>query len=152
MNEELKESELANSKTVESNRWIFRLILLALIIATGGGIAWFRHIQQPYREAAELRTLIESLAGRKPDNLNTRQWESAVDWTRALHGNTLVWDFRDGKAIRELRLEVEEKLREPADLDTILWIWDRYSHLCRLGSEYQKWRPIMLDEVNSLAD
>jgi len=119
-----------------------------VLLITCAGL-WFRRIQEPYRETQKLHELIQSLANRRPDQLTQRQWQTAVDWTNNLNGNSLVWEFKDGPAIRTLRQQLETKLEGEVNMDTIIWIWDRYAELCPAGARYQKWRKVMLDEIDN---
>ena len=130
--------------------WPKRFSITLLVIAVSVAVAlWHRQATEPHREAAKIRGLILSMASRRPDNLTSKQWESAVAWTNNLHCNSLVWGFNDGPAIRNLRLRLEAKLDSPVTIDTIKWIWDQYAELCPLGAKYQQWRKVMLDEIDN---
>ena len=125
-------------------RW-FRWVIAVAAIACS--LAWFRHVQEPYRETQKLHNLIQSLASRCPPDMDKTQWNVAVDWTNNLNGNTLVWGFNDGSAIRKHRQQIETRLQGEVDMGTIVWIWDRYAELCPAGLKYQEWRQVMLDEI-----
>ena len=125
--------------------WITLLVIAAPVVAA----LWYRQATEPYREAENIRVLVVSLTGRCPDNLTSKQWQSAVAWTNNLHCNSLVWGFNDGPAIRDLRLRLEAKLESPVTMDTTEWIWDQYAVLCPLGAQYQQWRKVMLEEIDS---
>ncbi|TWT78594.1 hypothetical protein [Neorhodopirellula pilleata] len=129
-------------------RWLRWVIAVAAITC---GIVWFRHVQEPYRETQKLHNLIQSLASRCPPDMEQTQWKIAVDWTNNLNGNSLVWGFKDGAAIRKHRQEIEARLQREVDMDTINWIWDRYAELCPAGSRYQQWRQVMLDEIAKIS-
>jgi hypothetical protein len=125
-----------------------RVWISALIVAASVMVAlWYRQATEPSREAAKLHALILSLAVRRPNNLTSKQWESAIAWTNNLHSNSLPFEFTDGPAIRSLRLQLEAKLESPVTIETINWIWDQYAELCPLGARYQPWRKVMLDEI-----
>lgn len=138
-----------NDSVVSTSRrrpWVISLITILVIAA---GFAWYRDITEPYREAEKMRVLILSLADRRPASLSPKQWESAVAWTNNLHCNSLVWGFTNAPAIRDLRVRMESQLDREVTMDTIIWIWDQYAKLCPLGASYQKWRKVMLDEIDS---
>ena len=101
---------------------------------------------ESFRESVKLRAVIESLAKRRPPNMEPRQWESAVAWTINLDANSLTYRA-DASSIRSLREQLELKLESNIDMETITWIWDSYAELCTSGKRYQRFRQLMLDEI-----
>ena len=141
------QSELSReSCAARARRWWIALLVAAVPIVA---VLWYRQTTEPYREAERIRVLVISLTGRRPENLTSKQWQSAVAWTNNLHCNSLVWGFNDGPAIRDFRLRLEAKLESSVTMDTIEWIWDEYAALCPLGARYQRWRKVMLDEIGN---
>lgn len=126
----------------------FGLLIVAVPVVVA---LWFRQATEPYREAEKIHVLIMTLTNRRPENVTAKQWQSAVEWTNNLHCNGLVWDFKNGPAIRALRLSFERKLESPVTMEAITWLWDQYAMLCPLGARYQQWRKVMLDEIDSAA-
>ena len=107
-----------------------RLWISLIVVAVPVAVAlWYRQVTEPDREEENIHVLIMSLTERRPGNLTTKQWQSAVAWTNNLHCNSLVWGFKDGPAIRNLRLRLETKLESPVTMDTILWVCDQYAVL-----------------------
>ena len=49
--------------------------------------------------------------------------------------------------MRQFREELASKLEGPVSMETIQWIWDSYAMLCRGGANYQRFRPVMMDEI-----
>ncbi len=136
-----------NASDHPPSRFSVRWRWTAAFVAIACAFAWFRHIQEPYRETQKLHNLIQSLGSRCPPDMKQTQWEVAVDWTNNLNGNSLVWGFKDGAAIKKHRQEIEARLQGHVNMDTIIWIWDRYAVLCPAGSRYQQWRQVMLDKI-----
>ena len=129
--------------------WCRSLWIVMLVVSVPVVVAfWYRQATEPYREAERIRVLIKSLNDRRPENLTSKQWQSAIEWTNNLHCNSLVWGFKNGPAIRDLRLRLETKLESPVTMDTITWVWDQYAVLCPLGARYQQWRKVMLEEID----
>jgi hypothetical protein len=60
--------------------------------------------------------------------------------------------FFPGQAgdMRRFQSELDEKVNGDVDMTTILWIWDRYTTLTPAGGEYQRFRRVMLDEVEQV--
>jgi hypothetical protein len=75
------------------------LFVLAVLFAAYGWL--YRRIIEPRRHSDSVERRIESLALRRPPEMSPRQWESAVAWTRNLHGNSLLMFQADGPTIRE---------------------------------------------------
>lgn len=49
--------------------------------------------------ARKLEAHIDGLYAKKPSNLTNQQWECMVDWTRNLHGNSLIAFQTDTRGI-----------------------------------------------------
>jgi hypothetical protein len=123
--------------------WPLCLLVAVIVTCTFS----YRQTTAPYREAEKIHVQILSLADRRPAEMTQSQWDSAVSWTNNLHANSLVWGFKNAAPIRSLRLQIESRLDGPVTMDTIIWIWDQYAELCPLGARYQKWRKVMLEEI-----
>ena len=125
----------------------FRLLLVAFVAAACFlGYNW---LKASGREDQRLNAVIWRLAGHCPANMTPLQWSSAVAWTNNLHCNSLAFQA-PSESIRELRLEIEQKLDsgiEPIDMGTIHWIWDSYAAICDGGERYQRFRKQIIDEI-----
>jgi|GEM_PF-3369636 len=126
-------------------RIIWALLALALIVSAGWYVDYL--ILRPHRIAREINSHILSLAGRRPADMSRQQWTSAVAWTSNLHGNSLISFQTDTRTIGEFRDRLRERLDQNVDMSTIHWIWDAYAEVCPGGARYQRFRRIMLDEI-----
>ncbi len=112
-------------------------------------ITWRDSIMGRTRYSRRLENHIEQLRARQPNNLTAAQWGCMVDWTRNLHGNSLIAFQTTTSEIAAFETKVEEHLAGNVDGTTIEWIWDAYADVCPGGQEYQRFRT-MVNE--SLAD
>jgi hypothetical protein len=129
-------------------RWLF--VLVALFAVIFGCYAWLeRRVLQPSRQTAAIEKLLESLAARRPSGMAPRQWESAVAWTLNLHGNSLIRFQAEGHEIAAFQQRLASKLAGPVDMATIDWIWDEYAQVCPGGENYQRFRPMMIEEIEA---
>ncbi|HUQ67995.1 MAG TPA: hypothetical protein VM165_00640 [Planctomycetaceae bacterium] len=138
--------------TPKAHRFRFglRSLLLAVsvcaVFLAGYGL-FLRRIVEPRRQADAVERHLESLAQRRPQEVSPQQWESAVAWTLNLHGNSLLRFQADGPTISRFEQRLSEKLSGDVDLTTILWIWDEYAALCPGGASYQRFRSMMIEEI-----
>jgi hypothetical protein len=144
-------SRSANDRTPGfrfGTRGLFLLLtLLCLLLAA---YAWLdRRILEPGRRADAVQCHLESLASRRPDDMSPRQWESAVAWTLNLHGNSFLRFQADGPAIAAMQRRLESRLADPVGMDTIHWIWDEYGQICQGGANYQRFRAMMIEEIDA---
>lgn len=102
------------------------------------------------KAAQRLESLIDGLYLRQPDNLTAAQWRCMVNWTRSLHGNSLIAYQATTSQIGEFELRVEKQLSGKVDAETIEWIWDEYATICRGGKSYQRFRLMLNDELVAL--
>ena len=121
------------------------LTVLAVLFAAYGWL--YRQIIEPRQQANAIEKQLEALAGRRPKGLTPRQWESAVAWTCNLHGNSLLKYQADGPTIRGFEKRLARKLAGNVNLETIHWIWDEYAAICPGGKNYQRFRAVMVDEI-----
>ena len=127
--------------------WACIAVVFATLLC---GALWFDRVKmEPIRAGRYLEQQILSLRDRRPAALTPRQWESAVAWTSNLHGNSLVMFQASGREIREFSRRLESRLSADVDLDTIFWIWDEYSTICRGGAHYQRFRSQMVGEIEA---
>jgi hypothetical protein len=147
---------MQDSRQESNSGHAFRFGLRALLLSVGllgvmfGGYAWFdRTIAEPMRRVALIERQIESLAARRPSNLTPRQWESAVAWTLNLHGNSLIRFQAETDEIVAFQQRLGKQLAGPVDLTTIHWIWDEYAQVCPGGANYQRFREMMIEEIEA---
>ncbi len=100
--------------------------------------------------AQRLETLIDGLYTRQPSNLNAAQWRCMVDWTRSLHGNSLIAYQTTTTEINVFERRLEEQLSGDVDAGTIEWIWDEYAKVCRGGKNYQRFRVAVNEDLAAL--
>jgi hypothetical protein len=123
------------------------LCFLAVLLA---GYGWYhRRYVEPRYYANAIQRRLESLVDRRPKEMSPRQWESAVAWTLNLHGNSLMRFQAKGAAIASFDERLAKKLAGPVDMSTVHWIWDEYAGICRGGASYQRFRPMMLEEIEA---
>ena len=95
--------------------------------------------------AKKLESHIDGLYAKKPSGLNPAQWQCLVDWTRNLHGNSLIAFQTSTRDISEFEARIEKGVSGKVDAATIEWIWDEYANVCSGGEKYQRFR-IMVNE------
>jgi hypothetical protein len=133
-------------------RWIGRLWIafaVILVLLTAAVIRLDSIVLAPQRAARDVERQLQSLAKRRPATMTKQEWDSAVSWTRALHGNSLIGFQAPAPEIRDLERRIAERLSGEVDLSTILWIWDEYAKICPHGAKYQRFREHMLEEIAS---
>lgn len=112
-----------------------------------GSLSWFHQLREPFRESDQILSLIRSLESRHPADATPGKWKCAVGWTCTLHANSLDAYQADVTSIRQFREELATKLEGPVSMETIDWIWNSYAGLCPGGANYQRYRPVMIDEI-----
>ncbi|TWU15807.1 hypothetical protein Poly21_30090 [Allorhodopirellula heiligendammensis] len=95
--------------------------------------------------ARRLEAQIDGLYAKQPSTLNAEQWKCMVEWTRNLHGNSLIAFQTSTGEIAAFESRISERLSGNVDGTTIEWIWDEYAVICPGGENYQRFR-IMLNE------
>jgi hypothetical protein len=124
------------------------LVAFSLVAVLLAGFGWFyRQILEPRQLNDKIEAHIDSLALRRPPELTRQQWESAVAWTSNLHGNSLLRFQTDTPALRQFEQRLSEKLKGKVNLETIDWIWAEYARACPGGANYQRFKPMMQDEI-----
>lgn len=128
--------------------------LLAAMVILGGLFAaygwYYRTILVPRHHHDEIQRLIYSLAQRRPATMTRGQWGSAVAWTRNLHGNSMLVFEADGSTLTAFEQRLRTRLEGNVDMGTIHWIWGEYADICPHGASYQKFKPMMLEEIGSV--
>ena len=129
-----------------SLRWMRVAFSVVAVLLAGYGW-YYRQVLEPRLLADKIEAHIDSLALRRPPELTPKQWESAVAWTSNLHGNSLLRFQADVPALRRFEQRLQEKLQGKVTLETIDWIWAEYARACPGGANYQRFKPMMLEEL-----
>lgn len=93
--------------------------------------------------ARKLEAHIDGLIAKRPSNLSSAQWQCMINWTRNLHGNSLIAFQVSTRDIAAFEVRVGKKLSGNVDAATIEWIWDEYAKICPGGQKYQRFRIMM---------
>lgn len=127
--------------------------ILLIMVAISAVLAIYAHFERqwfsPLRRSHQITDAIESLRARRPSDVTPEAWQAAVDWTRNLHGNSLVPFEASDQQIKVFQEDLNERLAKQVDLDTIYWIWDAYAKLTPAGKRYQRFRSQMNEEIAS---
>jgi hypothetical protein len=131
-----------------SKKWF----LVVGIVAIGCmGLVALRHsVLGRIQDARRLDSLIDALYARQPANLDTTQWKCMVDWTKNLHGNSLIAYQTSASEIIALESRIEKQFAGHVDADTIEWLWDEYAKACPGGREYQRFRQSLNESLVAL--
>ena len=97
--------------------------------------------------ARKIEAMIDGLQRRQPKGLNAAQWRCMVDWTRNLHGNSLIAHQTSSSQIIGFETKLKDKLSGNVDAETIEWIWDEYAKVCPGGHRYQRFRVMVNEEL-----
>jgi hypothetical protein len=100
--------------------------------------------------ARKLEAHIDGLYAKKPGNLTPAQWQCMVDWTRNLHGNSLVAFQTSTRDIAVFEQRIDRGLSGKVDAATIEWIWDEYANVCPGGQKYQRFRTMVNENLVAL--
>jgi hypothetical protein len=131
-----------------SKKWF---VFIAIVAIGCMGLVALRHsVLDRIQDARRLDSLLDALYARQPANLNTTQWKCMVDWTKNLHGNSLIAYQTSVSEIIALESRIEKRLAGHVDADTIEWLWDEYAKACPGGRRYQRFRPSLNDSLVAL--
>ena len=127
------------------------LLVFALLAVVFAAYGWIhRKFVMPRHYSDAVERLIETLADRRPPNMTSGQWGSAVAWTLNLHGNSLLMFEANGPTIKAFEQRLEAKLAGDVSMETIHWIWDEYANICPHGASYQRFKVQMQDEIDNV--
>lgn len=93
--------------------------------------------------ARRIEIMISDLQLQQPKGLNAAQWRCMVDWTRTLHGNSLIAYQTSFSQIVDFESRLKDRLSGNVDAETIEWIWDEYAKVCPGGERYQRFRLLV---------
>ena len=131
----------------------FRSLLAIVAILAGlfAGYGWLhRTVIAPSRHADEIERLLRSLVACRPADMTRGQWGCAVAWTLNLHSNSMLMFEADVSAIAAFEQRLKDRLAGDVDMQTIDWIWTQYAQLCPHGASYQRLKPQMLEEIQTV--
>lgn len=127
--------------------------ILLITVAISMVLAVYAHFERewfsPRRRDLQIRDAIRSLEARRPPDVTPQAWQAAVFWTQNLHGNSMVPFEASDHQIKVFQEDLNQRLSQPIDLDTIYWIWDEYAKLTPAGKRYQRFRSQMDEEIAS---
>ena len=125
-------------------------VICATTIVVVAFCMWAHQRGERRQLEAVIESHIKSLAYKRPSELSKLEWESAVAWTLNLHANSLLSHEANHAAIASLEQEIRERAEgKEVSLEVIVWIWNAYANISPHGREYQKWKPVMLEEIKS---
>jgi hypothetical protein len=126
-----------------------KLIGCALVFAgvvIGCAALWDRGpgpMIEQHRWAARVEAKLWELRSKRPPNIARGSWAFLVGWTINLSANCSAVR-REGVTSRDneqFLQELERKLEEGPEFETIDWIWDEYIRLTKGGQHYDRYRP-----------
>ena len=127
------------------------LIAVAVLSVLVSCYAWFRRaVVLPREISQQIDATVESLAKKRPPTMTRGQWASAVAWTGNLVCCSALWSEADVDELRRFQRELEARAEGDVDMGTILWIWNEVGSLTRSGKDYQRFRPQMLEEIETV--
>jgi hypothetical protein len=130
--------------------WVRQMIAPAAVVGLfviGYYFAFYPSlVHQRWYRAVEYRIL--SLAERRPDDVDAKQWAACLHWTWNLHGNHGGITYFDARARYPFLGEFDRQLKGRVDLSTIDWIWDQYVLHTSGGRSYSDhYRPTTADRL-----
>lgn len=119
------------------------LLLVCLIIGFLIAAAFEVYPRMRYSQRSRrTNNKIIALMNRKPTKLNEKQWEQYVGWASIAYCNICCSEGHASyKAVCRFEEQLDEKLKEEIQLETIDWIGDRLAETGPHGQRYMKnWR------------
>lgn len=124
------------------------LVLMSMIaLCCAAVVAVQQSIVGRVQVSRRIEAMIDGLQLRRPNSLNAAQWRCLVDWTRNLHGNSLIAHQSSWSQIIGFEARLKGKLSGDVDAETIEWIWDEYAIVCPGGQKYQRFRVMVNEEL-----
>jgi hypothetical protein len=147
-------TELTNAPAITLPRWRSTVRLLLAGVAVVGLVALTYYlvfypfaVHHRWYRAFEYRIL--SLAERRPNDVDSKQWAACLHWTWNLHANCGAATYFDPRARDLLLEEFDRRLQKEVSLSTIDWIWDQYVLHSRGGRRYSDhYRPTTAERLN----
>ncbi len=119
---------------------------LPLLILFIGVVVWFawtaipqmRYVQRSRR----INQKIADLRAQQPPDVRADLWNECIAWASIAHCNICFSEYHASyEAMCRFEEQLDEKLKEPVDLTTIVWIGERLAETGPHGQQYmKKWR------------
>jgi hypothetical protein len=120
--------------------WLFFGALAAPFLVSACNSWWAIHRHGPVRDTMDLAILRLSLEC--PNELSEHQWGYCIVWTWIMHGNFGCTHLSvPTEDLNRIADDLNRRIDEGADLDTIDWIWDEYLLAYPRIAVYEHWRP-----------
>jgi hypothetical protein len=119
---------------------------LPLLILAVGMAAWFAWTAIPLmrynQRSHKINEKIKSLEAQRPPDVGADLWNECVAWASIAHCNICFSEEHTTyEAMSGFEQQLDEKLKEPVDLPTIVWIGERLAETGPHGQQYmKKWR------------
>lgn len=111
-----------------------------------------------YRLHDSTRKLIDAWSEKRPSDVPPKAWEHATDWTKNAFDNIFFSPSDTSfSELEKFRADLEVKLKEKANLETVDWIWKRLAetgpHGKRYVEQYQsRYREVLPDSSGDGCD
>jgi hypothetical protein len=130
--------------------WLIGLVVLAACVVPPA--VWvFQQVAfaQDRRAAYDL---ITHLRHRRPPDVDERTWEMASGWAITAYCNVCFSpEHVSHDELRRFRADLEGRLREPVDLATVDWVWDRLGRTGPRGRSYQqRFEPLYRESLEAM--
>ncbi|MES2790579.1 MAG: hypothetical protein V4719_13290 [Planctomycetota bacterium] len=102
-----------------------------------------------------LEVCLDRLETIKPVEINHRQWEFIILWTRNALGNCCASSgfIQDEARFANMADELERRLNERPGLSTVEWIWDEFEAVSQYGRRYSaQWCPTHSDRLAEVGE
>ena len=127
-------------------RWPIAVVALLAVLLAFWIVPVARRIERLNRQtehrqvAGEIRGAILPFESRVPVGVNPSVWACAVRETyTALFNICFAWDPPPSiEELYRLRNDLRAKLRDPVDIQSLEWIWDRVAHMGPAGKHAAK--------------
>lgn len=119
---------------------------LILLVVGIGMFVWIVSNAVPLMKYSQrsrrINDTIRSLEQRRPANVDAELWQECIAWASTAHGNIC---FSEGhtsySSMCRFEEQLDEKLKEEVDIDTIEWIGERLAETGPNGQQYMtKWQ------------
>lgn len=116
------------------------LLIVASAILIGllaFGVKGFVNVIRYASQQRATSDLIDSLSSRRPNNVSPAKWETATTWTGIAVANVCYSpDHVSFAELGRFKSDLESKLEQDVDLETLDWIWHRLANTGPHGAQY----------------
>lgn len=118
-------------------RIIWFILLIAAVACVTPILIQESRRQMYINETENVRQLLQQMRTRRPDEVPEKQWNQAVEWAEIVTSNVACVDyFFPLEDLKPFRVELEQKMKGPVDLNTIDWIWTDLKSGNSSGAKY----------------